>query len=155
MRAWDVMTSNRHHRATSRCIGRTEGGLNSKLHAVCDGQSKPVVSLLTEGQTRDHKGVRLLFDKLPPADALIGDRGYDSNDLREALTERGIKPCIPPTKNRKQAIDYDKALYKQRHKIANMVAKLRDWRRVAMRYDRCAHTFVSDICIAVTILFYL
>ncbi len=129
--------------------------MNTKLHAVCDGQGKPVVLLLTEGQMSDHKGARLLFEKLPPAKTLIGDRGYDSNGFREALSQRGIKPCIPSTKNRKQAIDYDKALYKQRHKVENMFAKLKDWRRIAMRYDRCAHTFFSAICIAAAVLFYL
>jgi transposase len=114
-----------------------------------------VVLLLTEGQMSDHKGARLLFDQLPLAKTLIGDRGYDSNGLREALSQRGIKPCIPSTQNRKQAIDYDKALYKQRHKVENMFAKLKDWRRIAMRYDRCAHTFFSAICIAAAVLFYL
>jgi transposase len=103
----------------------------------------------------DHKGARLLFDRLPSAETLIGDRGYDSNGLREALRQRGIKPCIPSTKNRKQAIDYDRTLYKQRHKVENMFAKLKDWRRIAMRYDRCAHTFFSAICIAAAVLFYL
>ena len=129
--------------------------MNSKLHAVCDGQGKPVVLLLTEGQTSDHTGARRLFDKLPAAEVLIGDRGYDSNGLRDALTKQGITPCIPPTKNRKKAIEYDKALYKQRHKIENMFAKLKDWRRIATRYDRCAHTFFSAICIAAAVLFYL
>jgi transposase len=103
----------------------------------------------------DHKGARLLFDRLPSAETLIGDRGYDSNGLREALSQRGIKPRIPSTKNRKQAIDYDRTLYKQRHKVENMFAKLKDWRRIAMRYDRSAHTFFSAICIAAAVLFYL
>lgn len=101
----------------------------------------------------DHKGARLLFDRLPDADLLIGDRGYDSNRFRGGLTERGIKPCIPPTKNRKQAVEYDKALNRQRHKVENMFAKLKDWRRIAMRYDRCAHTFFSAICIAAAVIF--
>ena len=81
--------------------------------------------------------------------------GYDSDHFRTARHERGIEACIPPTKNRKQPIDYDKALYKQRHKIENLFAKLKDWRRIAMRYDRCAHTFFSAICLAATVLFYL
>jgi len=88
-------------------------------------------------------------------DLLIGDRGYDSDDFRTALNARGIKVCIPPTKNRKQPIDYDKALYKWRHKIENMFGRLKDWRRIAMRYDRCAHTFFSAICLAAIVLFYL
>ena len=82
----------------------------------------------------DHTGARMLLEKLPSGSILIGDRGYDSDDFRTALNARGIKVCIPPTKNRKQPIDYDKALYKWRHKIENMFGRLKDWRRIAMRY---------------------
>jgi transposase len=103
----------------------------------------------------DHRGARLVLDALPPAQTLIGDRGYDSNGFREALTERGIEPCIPSSRSRKVPIPHDKALYRQRHKIENMFAKLKDWRRIATRYDRCAHTFFSSICIAAAVAFYL
>jgi transposase len=129
--------------------------LNSKLHAVCDGNGKPLVMLLTEGQMSDHKGARLMLDALPVAKSLLGDRGYDSNWFRAALTEKGIKPCIPSSKSRKVEIPHDKALYKQRHKIENMFGKLKDWRRIATRYDRCAHAFFSAICIAATVAFWL
>jgi transposase len=122
---------------------------------VCDGQGRLVVLLLTEGQMSDHEGARIVSDKLPPAKTLVGDRGYDSNRLRAALSEKGITPCIPPTKNRKETIEYDKALYKQRYRIENLFAKLKDWRRMAMRYDRCAHTFFSAICLAEAVLFNL
>ena len=77
------------------------------------------------------------------------------NWFRNELAARGIASCIPGRKNRKQAIDYDKALYKQRHKVENMFAKLKDWRRIATRYDRCAHTFLSAINIAASAAFYL
>jgi transposase len=71
------------------------------------------------------------------------------------INKQGTRPCIPGRKNRKQALDYDKMLYRQRHKIENMFAKLKDWRRIATRYDRCAHTFFSAICIAASVAFYL
>jgi transposase len=129
--------------------------LNSKLHAVCDGQGKPLILLLSEGQMSDHRCARLVLNALPAAAALIADRGYDSNWFRLALSERGIEPCIRSTKNRKQPLHYDKALYRQRHRIENMFAKLKDWRRIATRYDRCAHTFFSAICIAAAVAFYL
>jgi transposase len=129
--------------------------LNSKLHAVCDEAGKPIILLLSEGQMSDHRGARLLADTLPPASALIADRGYDSNWFRKALTDKGVEPCIPSTKSRKLPIAYDKTLYRQRHKIENMFAKLKDWRRIATRYDRCAHTFFSAICIAAAVAFYL
>ena len=129
--------------------------MNSKLHAVCDGEGKPLVLLLSEGQMSDHKGARLILHALPPAKVLLADRGYDSNWFRTALAKRGCEPCIPSTKSRKIALPYDKELYKQRHKIENMFARLKDWRRIATRYDRCAHTFFSAICIAATLTFYL
>jgi transposase len=103
----------------------------------------------------DHRGARLVLNALPQATALIADRGYDSDWFRQALSERGIKPCIPSTKNRRHPLDYDKVLYRQRHRIENMFAKLKDWRRIATRYDRCAHTFFSAICIAAAVAFYL
>jgi transposase len=129
--------------------------LNSKLHAVCDGGGRPIILLLSEGQMSDHTGARLVIDVLPPASTLIADRGYDSNWFRQALTDKGITPCIPPRKNRKVQHDYDKTLYRQRHKVENLFAKLKDWRRIATRYDRCAHTFFSAICIAASVAFYL
>jgi transposase len=109
--------------------------LNSKLHAVCDGQGRPLMLLLSEGQMSDHKGARLVLDALPPASALIADRGYDSDWFRDALTGKGIEPCIPSTKSRTSPLPYDATLYKQRHKIENMFGRLKDWRRVATRYD--------------------
>ena len=129
--------------------------MNSKLHAVCDGHGRPILLLLTEGQMSDHKGAALILPALPPAQELIGARGYDSNRFRAALLERGIVPCIPSTRSRKVALPYDKLLYRQRHRIENAFGRIKDWRRVATRYDRCAHTFFSAICIAATVTFWL
>ncbi len=103
----------------------------------------------------DHKGARLLVESLPQSKHLLGDRGYDSTWLRERLLARGIIPCIPPRKNRKLQYEYDKTLYKQRHKVENMFGRLKDWRRIATRYDRCAHTFFSAICIAAFVIWWI
>lgn len=111
--------------------------------------------LLSEGQMNDHKGAGLMIDALPPARELLADRGYDSDGFRAALAARGITPCIPPRKNRKTIIEYDKTLYRQRHRIENTFGRLKDWRRIATRYDRCAHTCFSAICIAATVIFWL
>ncbi len=129
--------------------------MNSKLHAVCDARGRPLVMLLSEGQMSDFKGAALMIDAFPKAKALLGDKGYDADWFRQALTERGITPCIPSKANRKVQINYDKTLYRQRHKIENMFGRLKDWRRVHTRYDRCAHTFMSAICIAATVIFWL
>ncbi|WP_144277379.1 IS5 family transposase [Mailhella massiliensis] len=139
----------------SRLIGRTKGGLNSKLHAVCDGHGRPVLLLLTEGQVSDYKGAAILQHLLPDNSIFLADGGYDASWLRESLKAKGITVCIPPRKTRNEELPFDKTLYKGRHLIENTFSKLKDWRRIATRYDRCAHTFFSAICLAVTVLFYL
>jgi transposase len=129
--------------------------LNSKLHAVCDGQGRPIILLLTEGQMSDHTGAAMLLPALPPAKHLLADRGYDSNWFRAGLSERNITPCICSTKSRKVPLPYDEALYRQRHRIENTFGRLKDWRRIATRYDRCPHIFFSAILIAATVMFWL
>ena len=111
--------------------------------------------LLTEGQASDYKGAAMMLEALPRARVMLGDRGYDAAWFRTALTDRGINPCIPSKRNRKVQIPHDRSLYRQRHRIENMFGKLKDWRRIHTRYDRCAHTFMSAIAIAATVIFWL
>jgi transposase len=111
--------------------------------------------LLSEGQMSDYKGAALMIEALPRAKAMLGDRGYDADWFRNALNARGITPCIPSKTNRKVPIPHDKVLYRQRHKIENMFGRLKDWRRIHTRYDRCAHTFFSAIMIAAAVIFWL
>ncbi len=96
-----------------------------------------------------------MLDRLPPARELIGDRGYNSAPFRQALQARGITPCIPSTRTRKIAIPHTAILYRQRHRIEIMFGRLKNWRRIAMRCDRCAHTFFSAIAPAATVIFRL
>jgi putative transposase len=114
-----------------------------------------VVLLLTEGQASDHRGAALMLPRLPPSRELIADRGYDSSHFRKALRERAITPCIPSSRSRKVPIPHDPVLYRQRHRIEIMFGRLKDWRRIAMRYDRCAHTFFAAITLAATVTFWL
>ena len=86
--------------------------------------------LLSEGQMSDYKGAALMIDALPPAKAMLGDRGYDADWFRAALAERGMIACIPSKANRKVPIPHDTVLYRQRHKIENRFGKLKDWRRI-------------------------
>ena len=103
----------------------------------------------------DYKGAALMIDAFPKAKALLGDRGYDADWLRAALADRGIAACIPSKVNRKVQIPHDTALYRRRHNIENMFGRLKDWRRIHTRYDRCAHTFMSPISIAAAVIFWL
>ena len=125
------------------------------MHAVTDGYGRPVLLELTAGQVSDYEGARVLLDKLPKAKELLADRGYDADWFRDGLKAKEISPCIPPKKNRKVQHAYDKTLYRQRHKIENMFGRLKDWRRIATRYDRCAHTFKSAITLAAIVIYWI
>ena len=129
--------------------------MNSKLHAVCDADGKPLILLLTEGQVSDHRGAASILPALPPADILIADKRHDSDWFRQALMSLGIEPCIPGRNGRKKPVEYDEHTYKQRNRIERMFGRLKDWRRIATRYDRCAHAFMSAIAIAATVTFWL
>jgi len=154
LKAHRTAASQRKQGAFPRCIGRTKGGLNTTLPAVCNGQGRPVILLVTEGRASDHRSSALMLPKLPPAKVPIADRGYDSARSRAKLTRRGIAACIPSTRLRKHLIPHDVVLYRQRHRIETMFARLKDRRRIATRDDRCAHTLRADISLAATIPFW-
>lgn len=97
----------------------------------------------------------LLTNALPPARALIADRGYDSNGFRAALEDLGITPWIPSRKNRKHPHPHDPVLYRQRHPIENLFANPKDWKHIATRYDRCADIFMGANTLAATVTFWL
>ena len=138
-----------------RLIGRTKGGMNTKLNAVTDANGRPLSFFMTAGQISDYIGAAALLDELPKAQWLLADRGYDADWFREALEEKGIKPCIPGRKSRNEPIKYDKRRYRRRSRIEIMFGRLKDWRRVATRYDRCPTAFFSAIALAATVIFWL
>ncbi|OED49713.1 transposase [Rhodobacteraceae bacterium (ex Bugula neritina AB1)] len=129
--------------------------MNTKLHAVTDSLGRPIRFFISAGQVSDYTGARALVNSLPSADWLLGDRGYDADWFREALNDRGIKPCIPARKLCNKPVRYDKRRYKRRNRIEIMFGRLKDWRRVATRYDRCPKVFLSAIALAATVLFWL
>lgn len=122
---------------------------------VCDGLGRPLTFFLSPGQMSDAKGALALLSDLPPASQLIADRGYDADWFREALEDRGIAACIPARRGRKNPAEHDATLYRQRHRVENLFARLKDWRRIATRYDRCGELFLSAICIALTVIYWL
>ena len=126
-----------------------------QLHAVTDANGRPLSFFMTAGQISDYTGAAALLDDLPKAKWLLGDRGYDADWFREALQAKGIKPCIPGRKSRLQPVKYDKRRYRRRNRIEIMFGRLKDWRRVATRYDRCPQVFFSAIALAATIIFWL
>ncbi len=136
-------------------IGLTKGGQNSKLHAVCDALGRPIRLFLTAGQTSDYIGARALMGDLPAAKYFLADRGYDADWLRNQLIEKGITSCIPSRKNRKEPPSYDKERYKLRHKIEVMFGRIKDWRRIATRFDRSPTVYLSAIALAALVIYWL
>jgi transposase len=113
-------------------------------------------SCTTGGNHRsDYTGAAALLGSLPAAEWLLADRGYDANWFREALKDKGIKPCIPGRKSRGKPIKHDKRRYRRRNRIEIMFGRLKDWRRVATRYDRCPKVFLSAVALAATVMFWL
>ena len=129
--------------------------MNTKLHAVTDTSGRPIRFFLTAGQVSDYTGAAALLNSLPEADWLLADRGYDADWFREALADRGTRPCIPGRKSRNKEVRYDKRRYRHRNRIERMFGRLKDWRRVATRYDRCPKVFLSAIALAATVIFWL
>ncbi len=122
-------------RRSKRLIEQTRGGMNSKLNVVCDSKGRPIQMYLSAGQTSDYVGAARLLRLLPPVKCLLAGRGYDADWLRSAFMDVNITPCIPSKKNRKVQIPHDAVLCKKGHKIENMFGGIKDWRRVAMRFD--------------------
>ena len=137
-----------------RKIGRSRGGLTTKIHLLCTADRRPVDFALSEGQAGDAIfAMELIANHSKQMKHFLADKAYDSDKIRDLLSNVGVNACIPPRANRKEDISYDKELYTKRHVIENMFGRLKDWRGVAMRYCRCAYTYRSFVCIAFTVLF--
>ena len=122
---------------------------------MTDGEGRPCVMLLTPGNTSDYTAAKACLAAMPPAAVLIADKGYDSAELRTWLGDRGTEPVIPPRRTRKLQYPYDKALYRQRNVIERSFARLKDYRRIATRFDRNAKSFFAALCIAATVIWWL
>ena len=110
---------------------------------------------LTPGQMNDVKGADLMLPAAPRATALIADRAYDADRIRAWAKVRGIEACIPSKKLRKVRIPHDANLYRMRSRIEIMFGRLKDWRRIATRYDRCGDLYFAAITIAAVVAFWL
>jgi transposase len=133
-----------------RLIVRTKGGMNTKLHAICDSQGRPLNLFATAGQVSDYIGAQALLSSLPKVDWLLGDRGYDADCFRDALKDKRVRACIPGRKQRTTKVKSDKRRHKRRNRVEIMFVRLKDWRGVAARYDSCPKVFLSAIALAAT-----
>ena len=110
---------------------------------------------MTAGNTHDLVGAAELLRRVPTPRRLIADRSYDANKLRQWLAERGCQPVIPPNPTRKNPAVYDRAAYKARNLIERMFCRLKDFRRIATRYDKRGDIYLSSILLAAAITWWI
>ena len=110
---------------------------------------------MTAGHVSNCTGAAALLGSLPAAEWKLADRGYDTDWFRDALKDKGIRPCIPGRKSRGKTVRCDKRRYRRRNRIEIMFGRLKDWCRIATRYDRSAKTFLSAVALAAKVIFWL
>ena len=133
----------------AQAIGRSRGGLTTKIHALVDALGNPVELMLTPGQAHDLACAEPLIEDANP-DALIGDKAYDSDPFVDVLTQREITPVIPPKSNRKTPRACDFALYCERNLVERFFNQLKHFRAIATRYDKLARNFLAGVQLAAT-----
>ncbi len=111
--------------------------------------------MLTPGNVSDIEAAPALLERAGRMRYLLGDKGYDADRLRRSLRESGAVPVIPGRRNRKRAIRYDQQRYRSRHLIENAFCRIKDFRRIATRYDKLAANFLSAVALATTLAFWL
>ena len=129
-------------------IGRSKGGLSTKIHALVDAAGRPLDFILTPGQACDLEGSDAFLPDVQ-AGALLADKAFDADErVLKVLAQKGIEAVIPPKANRKEKRPYDQALYKARHLIENFFLKLKQFRAIATRYDKTAQNFLGAVFLA-------
>lgn len=132
-----------------RAIGRSCGGLTTKIHICADAHGNPIDFKVTGGEVHDSKVANQLIDLLEEAEYFIADKGYDSDTIRDHARQDGIKPVIPRRANiDKPNPEFDSYLYKLRHLVENLFARLKHFRSIATRFDKLARNFKSMLYIA-------
>ena len=122
--------------------------MSTKIHAATEALGLPIRLIGTPGQRNDIALAHDLVDGIE-ADAMLADKGYDADHLVERIAETGIAVVIPPKRNRKIQRAYDAEFYKERNRIERFFCKLKQFRRVATRYDKLLANFMGFVKLAV------
>ena len=133
-------------------IGRSRGGRTSKIHALADDRGRPVAFALTPGNVADVVMAIPLLGAVAKPKRVLTDKAYDADSLRRWLKQRKIRAAIPSTASRRTPYPLDRAAYKRRNVIERLFCKLKNWRRVATRYDRLARNYLSGLALAAIII---
>lgn len=138
-------------RQYEEAMGKSRGGLSTKIHAAVDGLGNPVRLLLTAGQTSEYTQADALIDGFN-AEYILADRGYDSDQFVSTIRALQATPVIPPKKNRKVQRAYDKQLYKERNLVERAFQKLKNFRRIATRYERLARNYQAMLSLVAVVI---
>jgi len=128
----------------NEALGRSCGGFSTKLHCKTDALGYPLRAILSGGEEADIDYAEALVNN-EPCDYLLGDRGYDAEQFRSVLKRSGTIPVIPGRSNRLKEIIYDKHIYKERNIIERFFNRMKNFRRLATRYDKRAFMFQAFI----------
>nr|WP_183148256.1 IS5 family transposase [Denitratisoma oestradiolicum] len=137
-----------------QAIGRSRGGLTTKIHACVDALGNPLRLILTGGQVADITQGPALVDALV-TDAVVADKGYDSNAFVDTITRMGAEAVIPPRSNRLTPREFDRERYKARNLVERFFNRLKQFRRLATRYDKLANRFNAFLHLACTYIWLL
>ena len=129
-------------------MGRSRGGLTTKIHALVDANGLPIVLKLTEGQAHDGRAACDMLGSLAAGNILLADRAYDSDALRQALAGRGAWANVKPMPNRRNVPAFSSFLHRYRNLVERFFNKLKHFRAVATRYDKTAENYLASVKLA-------
>ena len=129
-------------------MGRSRGGLTTKIHALGDAEGLPIMLKLTAGQAHDGKSAADMLEGLAHGQTLLADAAYDSNALRQSLAERGAFANIKPLKHRKTLPAFSSFLYRYRNLVERFFNKIKHFRAVATRYDKRPENYLAGVKLA-------
>jgi transposase len=129
-------------------MGRSRGGLTTKIHALVDAAGLPIALKLTEGQAHDGRSAEDMFDSVRAGTVLLADRAYDSNALHRYLADCGAIANIRAMPQRREPPPFSRSLYKQRNAVERFFNKLKHFRAVATRYDKRDDNYLASVKLA-------
>lgn len=129
-------------------MGRSRGGLTTKIHALVDANGLPIRLKLTEGQAHDGRSAADMLDTIGEGQVLLADRAYDSDGLRNALAERGAWANVKPMPNRKNVPAFSSFLYRYRNLVERFFSKLKHFRAVATRFEKHDANYLALVKLA-------
>ena len=137
-----------------RAIGKSRGGSTTKIHIAADAHGNPIDFEITGGEIHDSKIAEKIIEKVGKAEHLIADKGYDSEEIRELSRRAGMTPVIPRKSNsNKPNPEFDSHLYKMRHLVENLFARLKHFRGIATRFEKLARNFKAMTFLACTFIY--